>query len=43
MLPESDNEAPADPHNDLIRRPGVNRDRPTLADAILRHEHDPPI
>lgn len=43
MLPESGDEAPADPHDELIRRPGANGDSPTLADVILRHEHDPPI
>jgi hypothetical protein len=43
MLPASDDESRADLEKDLIRRPGPNGDRPTLADAILRHEHDPPI
>jgi hypothetical protein len=43
MLPEPDNESPADLDKDLIRRPGPNGDSPTLADAILRREHDPPI
>lgn len=27
----------------LIRTPGVNGDTPTLADDLLRHEHDPPV
>jgi hypothetical protein len=43
MLPEPDNESPADLDTDLIRRPHRNGDSPTLADAILRREHDPPI
>jgi hypothetical protein len=43
MLPASDGESPADLEKDLIRRPGPNGDSPTLADAILRLEHDPPI
>jgi hypothetical protein len=43
MLPASDDESPADLEKDLIRRPGPNGDSPTLADAILRREHDPPI
>jgi hypothetical protein len=43
MLPEPDNESPADLDKDLIRRSGRNGDSPTLADAILRREHDPPI
>ena len=42
MLPEPD-QSPADLEKDLIRRPGANGDSPTLADAILSHEHDPPI
>lgn len=28
---------------DLVRRPGVDGDYPTLADELLRDEHDPPI
>jgi hypothetical protein len=28
---------------DLVRRPGVDGDYPTLADDLLREEHDPPI
>jgi hypothetical protein len=43
MLPEPGNESAADLDKDLIRRPGPNGDSPTLADAILRREHDPPI
>jgi hypothetical protein len=43
ILPTSDGESPADLEKDLIRRPGPNSDSPTLADAILRREHDPPI
>ncbi len=43
MLPTSNGESPADLEKDLIRRPGPNSDSPTLADAILRREHDPPI
>ncbi|HEX9515156.1 MAG TPA: hypothetical protein VF940_03160 [Streptosporangiaceae bacterium] len=42
MLPEPD-QSPADLEKDLIRRPGANGDSPTLADAMLSHEHDPPI
>jgi hypothetical protein len=42
MLPEPD-QSPADLEKDLIRRPGANGDSPTLADAFLSHEHDPPI
>jgi hypothetical protein len=43
MLPASNGKSPADLEKDLIRRPGPNGDSPTLADAILRREHDPPI
>jgi len=43
MLPERDNESPADLDKVLIRKSGRNGDSPTLADAILRREHDPPI
>jgi len=43
MLPEPDDESPADREKDLVRRPGPNGDSPTLADAILSREHDPPI
>ncbi len=42
-LPERDNESPADLDKVLIRKSGRNGDSPTLADAILRREHDPPI
>jgi hypothetical protein len=43
MLPEPGHESPAHLEKDLIRRPGPNGDRPTLADRILSREHDPPI
>jgi hypothetical protein len=40
MLPSGD-ESAGEP--DLIRRPGADDDRPTLADELLGDEHDPPI
>jgi len=43
MLSEPDDESSADREKDLIRRPGPDDDSPTLADAILGSEHDPPI
>jgi hypothetical protein len=43
MLPESGDESPVDLEKDLIRKPSSNGDRPTLADATLSREHNPPI
>jgi hypothetical protein len=43
VLPERDDESPADVEKHLIRRPSADGNSPTLADAILRREHDPPI
>jgi hypothetical protein len=41
MLSQED--APGADEPDLARRPGVDGDYPTLADELLRDEHDPPI
>jgi hypothetical protein len=43
VLPEPGDGPRADAEHDLIRRPSADGDSPTLADAILRHEHDPPV
>jgi hypothetical protein len=42
MLSQEDGPSGAG-ETDLVRRPGVDGDYPTLADNLLRDEHDPPI
>jgi hypothetical protein len=39
----SQRDAPGAERPDLVRRPGADGDYPTLADELLRDEHDPPI
>ncbi len=41
VLPAGDD--PERDRTDLVRRPGADGDEPTLADDLLRDEHDPPI
>ena len=43
MQARARDEPPAAGQSDLIRRPGVHGDSPTLSDEILGYEHDPPI
>jgi hypothetical protein len=49
LMPRATNAPPpgedpaVDDDDELVRESGVNGDRPTLADDLLRLEHDPPL